>query len=189
MAYSLAPQRPFPGALQDLLLVWLNLVYPSDEARHNAISPETVVFAGDSAGGNLVLAMIQAVLRIRAMDDYAGVSFNGEIVEVNIVSDSLITVQTNNRSNLAAPSSWRNSPLYVRRSVYEPPFMDQERRYRRPRHYSTSYRRSTARRRSLANITTTRRSLLRSLGLATSISLPLTSRKLVRLSPNVYRYR
>ncbi|KAM0718858.1 hypothetical protein Q7P37_005930 [Cladosporium fusiforme] len=84
VAYSLAPQRPFPAALQDLLLVWLNLLH--DGTRHRAVSPENVVFAGDSAGGNLVLAMTQAILRIRAMDGYGGIYFNGKIVDLPLPS-------------------------------------------------------------------------------------------------------
>lgn len=84
VAYSLAPQRPFPAALQDLLLVWLNLLYPADGARHKAVSPDKVVFAGDSAGGNLVLAMVQTMLRIRALKDYKGIIFNNKTVEVSL---------------------------------------------------------------------------------------------------------
>lgn len=93
VAYSLAPQRPFPAALQDLLLVWLNLLYPPFGARHKALSPKNVVFAGDSAGGNLVLAMIQAILRIRSMNSYEGIFFNSETVDVSI--DSTIQTQPN----------------------------------------------------------------------------------------------
>ncbi|KAL2264775.1 hypothetical protein VTJ83DRAFT_7285 [Remersonia thermophila] len=48
--YRLAPQFPFPCGLQDCLATYLHLISQQD--------PSTVVLAGDSAGGGMILAML-----------------------------------------------------------------------------------------------------------------------------------
>lgn len=63
--YRLSPQGPFPAALLDGLLAYLTLLYPPQGSWHEAVKPEHIVFAGDSAGGNLSMALLQAVLEIR----------------------------------------------------------------------------------------------------------------------------
>ncbi len=50
--YRLAPEHPFPAAVEDAVAVW--------RALRDSV-PGRVVVAGDSAGGNLALAMILAV--------------------------------------------------------------------------------------------------------------------------------
>jgi monoterpene epsilon-lactone hydrolase len=52
--YSLAPEHPFPAALQDTLRAYRTLL-----ARR--IAPSSIVFAGDSAGGGLALAALVAL--------------------------------------------------------------------------------------------------------------------------------
>ncbi|KAH8711910.1 hypothetical protein GQ44DRAFT_776454 [Phaeosphaeriaceae sp. PMI808] len=49
--YRLAPQFPFPCGLQDCLAVYLYLL----EKKHD---PTTIILAGDSAGGGMVLSML-----------------------------------------------------------------------------------------------------------------------------------
>ncbi|KAI5922808.1 alpha/beta hydrolase fold-domain-containing protein [Camillea tinctor] len=63
--YRLAPQAPFPSAVLDALVSYFTLLYPGPGSIHDAVPPEQIVFAGDSAGGNLALALLQAVLEIR----------------------------------------------------------------------------------------------------------------------------
>ena len=63
--YRLAPQAPFPAALLDSLLAYLSLLYPPEGSWHTAVSPEHIVFAGDSAGGMLSFALLQLVLEVR----------------------------------------------------------------------------------------------------------------------------
>jgi acetyl esterase/lipase len=54
--YRLAPEHPFPAAPDDALAVWEGLLASGRKGRNTAL-------AGDSAGGNLVLVLLQ---RIRA---------------------------------------------------------------------------------------------------------------------------
>ena len=54
MDYRLAPENPFPAALNDALDSYQ---YCLDEGY----KPENIVFAGDSAGGNLTLAALLAI--------------------------------------------------------------------------------------------------------------------------------
>ncbi|KAK8069710.1 hypothetical protein PG994_006326 [Apiospora phragmitis] len=65
--YRLAPQDPFPSALLDALVSYLALLYPPPGAVHAAVDASNIVFSGDSAGGNLSLALLQTVLEIRRM--------------------------------------------------------------------------------------------------------------------------
>ncbi|KAK3292772.1 alpha/beta hydrolase fold-domain-containing protein, partial [Chaetomium fimeti] len=62
--YRLAPQHPFPAALMDALMSYLALLYPPEGAFHEPVKPEHIVFAGDSAGGNLSLALLQLLLHL-----------------------------------------------------------------------------------------------------------------------------
>jgi epsilon-lactone hydrolase len=52
--YRLAPEHPFPAALQDCLAAyrWLS---------HSGTSPRNIVVVGTSAGGNLILAMLMSL--------------------------------------------------------------------------------------------------------------------------------
>ncbi|CAG8972644.1 hypothetical protein HYALB_00011383 [Hymenoscyphus albidus] len=63
--YRLAPSFPFPCALQDLLAAYLYLLTIQD--------PSTIVFAGDSAGGGLCLALLM-ILRDQGLALPAGAS-------------------------------------------------------------------------------------------------------------------
>ncbi|KAL2277458.1 hypothetical protein FJTKL_00038 [Diaporthe vaccinii] len=63
--YRLAPQHPFPAALIDALQSYLTLLYPPLGAFHEAVKPEHVVFSGDSAGGNLCMALAQLLLEFQ----------------------------------------------------------------------------------------------------------------------------
>jgi monoterpene epsilon-lactone hydrolase len=49
--YRLAPEHPFPAALDDSLAAYRGLV-------NNGIAPDKIIVAGDSAGGTLALALI-----------------------------------------------------------------------------------------------------------------------------------
>ncbi|KAK4077927.1 uncharacterized protein Triagg1_3621 [Trichoderma aggressivum f. europaeum] len=66
--YRLAPQDPFPSALLDALVSYFTLLYPPPDAYHDAVEPEHIVIAGDSAGGNLALALLQLILQLHHRD-------------------------------------------------------------------------------------------------------------------------
>ena len=62
--YRLAPQNPFPAALLDALLMYLYLLHPPAGALHEPVPASNIVFAGDSAGGNLSFALLQLILQL-----------------------------------------------------------------------------------------------------------------------------
>ncbi|VDC05073.1 unnamed protein product [Peniophora sp. CBMAI 1063] len=59
--YRLAPQYPFPCAIQDILAAYLYLINPPEGALHRAVSPSDIVVCGDSAGGGLTAALLQVI--------------------------------------------------------------------------------------------------------------------------------
>lgn len=62
-AYRLSPQFPFPCGLQDCLAAYLHLLTVQD--------PNTIILAGDSAGGGMVMSML-VTLRDRGIPMPAG---------------------------------------------------------------------------------------------------------------------
>ena len=48
--YALAPENPFPAAVEDVMVVWNNI---HASAADYGIDPERIAVGGDSAGGNL----------------------------------------------------------------------------------------------------------------------------------------
>ncbi|KAI0359652.1 alpha/beta-hydrolase [Trametes cingulata] len=59
--YRLAPQYPFPCAIQDFVAAYLYLIRPPPGALHTPVSPSSIVLAGDSAGGGLCIALLQVI--------------------------------------------------------------------------------------------------------------------------------
>lgn len=59
VAYRLAPEHPYPAALEDALAAWRFL-------REAGYPPQAIAIGGDSAGGNLTLATL---LRLRAQGE------------------------------------------------------------------------------------------------------------------------
>ncbi|KAH8552132.1 Alpha/Beta hydrolase protein [Umbelopsis sp. PMI_123] len=53
--YRLAPEHPFPAALQDVVLSFLHLI---DQNEGYGYDPENIMIMGDSAGGGLALSMM-----------------------------------------------------------------------------------------------------------------------------------
>ncbi|KAG0649820.1 AB hydrolase superfamily [Hyphodiscus hymeniophilus] len=78
--YRLAPKNPFPAAVLDALVAYFTLLYPPAGSFHEAIDPKHIVLAGDSAGGNLCLALLQTLLELRRQS--LKIRWNGEEREV-----------------------------------------------------------------------------------------------------------
>ncbi|OAA62983.1 Alpha/beta hydrolase fold-3 [Cordyceps fumosorosea ARSEF 2679] len=66
--YRLSPQAVFPAALLDAFVSYLTLLYPPPGAFHEPVKPEHIVLAGDSAGGNLTLSLLQLLLELGRQD-------------------------------------------------------------------------------------------------------------------------
>ncbi|EJD46838.1 alpha/beta-hydrolase [Auricularia subglabra TFB-10046 SS5] len=61
VGYRLAPQYPFPCALQDALAAYLYLIDPPPGAKHLPVPPSMIILGGSSAGGGLMLALLQVI--------------------------------------------------------------------------------------------------------------------------------
>ncbi len=55
--YRLAPQHPFPAQLLDAFISYLYLLSPPPGSYHEPVPASSIVFSGDSAGGNLAFAL------------------------------------------------------------------------------------------------------------------------------------
>lgn len=83
--YRLAPQNPFPAALLDAFISYLSLLYPPAGAHHKPIPASQIVFAGDSAGGNISVVLLQTLLqthRAAPTGTVPTVLFHGKEVEL-----------------------------------------------------------------------------------------------------------
>jgi monoterpene epsilon-lactone hydrolase len=90
--YRLAPEHPYPAALEDALDVYGHLL-------SCGVDPEDIVFAGESAGGGLLLCTALA-LKDRGMplpsalvclSPWTDLEMKGESIEINAKSDPLLT--------------------------------------------------------------------------------------------------
>lgn len=61
--YRLSPQNPFPAPILDALVAYLSLLYPPPGALHRPVPADKIILAGDSAGGNLALVLMQTLLQ------------------------------------------------------------------------------------------------------------------------------
>ena len=77
--YRLAPQQPFPAALVDALVAYLSLLAPPPGSFHKPIPASNIIFAGDSAGGNLALALMETLLVLRK-----SIMFHGKEVPIQL---------------------------------------------------------------------------------------------------------
>ena len=97
--YRLAPQTAFPGQLLDALMVYLSLLYPPPGSMHEATPAKDIVFAGDSAGGNLSFALLQLLLQLHRTSTNPKVLFHGREVEIPLPAGA------------CANSGWFDVPL------------------------------------------------------------------------------
>jgi acetyl esterase/lipase len=116
--YSLAPENPFPAALNDAVTVYCWML-------ENGISPSDIVFSGDSAGGGLLLATLLALKERSlplpagaiALSPWTDLKNTGESLKTNVKVDTLTWAEswTVFSKYYAAGSDAENpliSPLY-----------------------------------------------------------------------------
>ncbi|KAL8947094.1 MAG: hypothetical protein Q9222_006584 [Ikaeria aurantiellina] len=82
--YRLAPQSPFPCALLDAFLAYLSLVHPPPDSFHQPVAASNIVLSGDSAGGNLSIALVQMLLQINRSSTRKTFSFHGKSFDLPI---------------------------------------------------------------------------------------------------------
>lgn len=80
--YRLAPQNPFPAALVDALTAYLSLIHPPPGALHEAVPSNKIVLAGDSAGGNLSLVLLQTLLTLKRGS--RSIRFHGKDIQIEL---------------------------------------------------------------------------------------------------------
>ncbi|KAJ5687733.1 hypothetical protein N7536_010352 [Penicillium majusculum] len=80
--YRLAPQNPFPAALVDALTAYLSLLHPPPGSLHKPVPANKIIFAGDSAGGNLSLVLLQTLLTLHRAS--RTIRFHGEDVPIEL---------------------------------------------------------------------------------------------------------
>lgn len=107
--YRLAPQNPFPAALIDALVAYLSLISPPPGSFHQPVSADKIIIAGDSAGGNLSLALLQTILRLRRVSPM--VLFYGQEIPIELPA------------GIAAISPWcdltRSMPSHFNNAQYD----------------------------------------------------------------------
>jgi acetyl esterase/lipase len=93
-AYRLAPEHPYPAAIEDVAAVWSGLL----ERGH---APDSLALSGDSAGGGLALALL-LTLRDRGialpaatalLSPWADLSLSGSTMRSNARRDAMFTEQ------------------------------------------------------------------------------------------------
>ena len=79
LRYRLAPQHPFPAQLLDAFVSYLYLLSPPPGSFHEAVPASTIIFSGDSAGGNLAFALSLLITTL-IRTGHTTVSFHGKDV-------------------------------------------------------------------------------------------------------------
>lgn len=107
--YRLAPQDPFPAAIVDALVAYLSLIAPPPGSVHDPVPANKIVLSGDSAGGNLCLALTQTLLSLRRV--FPTIRFHGRAVPIELPA------------GIAAVSPWcdvtRSMPSVVQNAKFD----------------------------------------------------------------------
>ena len=111
--YPLAPENPYPAAIDALVSVYSELI-------SDAYSPETIVLAGESAGGGLIYALLQKIRENNlpmpagaiAFSPWVDLTMSGESHEYNAKRDpSLARSQLEAFKKMYAASQDCKNPL------------------------------------------------------------------------------
>ena len=115
--YRLAPEHPYPAPVEDLVAVYRALL-------HDGVAADRIVFAGDSAGGGLVIAglialrdagiaMPAAAVSISPWTDLAVTGAAADTADDPIVSGAALRMMASLYLDGADPRSPTASPLYA----------------------------------------------------------------------------
>lgn len=112
--YRLAPEHPFPAALEDAM------------AAYKALSDRRLILGGDSAGGGLALGLLAEVLQrdlprpvsAFCFSPLTDLTFSGDSVTENADAEVMIPVERlgdvpQNYLKGVRPEDWRASPLFA----------------------------------------------------------------------------
>lgn len=120
--YRLAPQHPFPAALVDAFVAYLSLIHPPAGSFHDPVPANKIILAGDSAGGNLSLSLLQTLLTLRRIAPT--VRFHGNEVPIDLpggvaatspwcdISRSMPSVTNNAHLDYLVPPSQAPDAIY-----------------------------------------------------------------------------
>ena len=123
--YRLAPLYPFPAAADDAISAYEGLL-------ERGISPETIIVAGDSAGGGLALAMVHRARSlglplprgIMVFSPYVDLTHSGYTIELNAGTDYLPLAELSEPNDYYAPGldldNPEISPLFAEMTGYPP---------------------------------------------------------------------
>ncbi|KAI8644939.1 Alpha/Beta hydrolase protein [Parasitella parasitica] len=104
--YRLAPQHPFPAAVEDALATYLYLIDPPKDEDTQPIDPKKIVIAGDSAGGGLTFATLMVIRD-------AGLPAPGGAMALSPWMDlthSLPSILTNIMTDYLPPTGFKHAP-------------------------------------------------------------------------------
>ncbi|QDS75594.1 hypothetical protein FKW77_006310 [Venturia effusa] len=132
--YRLSPQHPFPAALLDAFVAYLSLLSPPPGAYHDAVLAQDIVLAGDSAGGNLSMALLQMLLQLErsAGSKPATILFHGRKVKIALpagvavnapwmdVTHCMPSMEANTKYDFLPPPSFSNAHPFPPDSIWPP---------------------------------------------------------------------